>query len=205
MKTTERKDTKQKTEKKLEYRKTKKLVKQSNRKVTESTTRQTKVKMKTHVFGHRSCWQFQKCFFFVIFLVLPSYWNTVSWYRSKWCFGSYYVLVGLPGFARDFYCQLCLFVSISSLYLSVSTFYLSISSKPNLTLSMPACWPATPLLSLSLSLRPLSLSPSLSFSTPPSLNPSLSQPLPLSPFPSFQIRNSLLLKLFFGWRNSFII
>ncbi len=64
----------------------------------------------------------------------------------------YKILVGLPGFARDLYCQLCLFVSlflccsvsvsvslclsvslciyISPLYLSISPLYLSISPSP---------------------------------------------------------------------------
>ncbi len=69
----------------------------------------------------------------------------------------YLKLVEIPGFARDFYCQLCLFVSMS-LYLSVSLFFPSISPKPNLNLNMTACWPANPPLSLSLSLSHPSLS-----------------------------------------------
>jgi hypothetical protein len=40
-------------------------------------------------------------------------------------------LVGLPGFARDLNCQLCLYVSLF--------LFLSISPKPNYTLDMPAC------------------------------------------------------------------
>ncbi len=54
----------------------------------------------------------------------------------------------------DFYCQLCLYVSLflclsvsMSLCLSVSL-SLSISPKPNLTLNMAACWLACPPLSL---------------------------------------------------------
>ncbi len=67
---------------------------------------------------------------------------------------SYYVhpyksLVGLPGFVWDFYCQLCLYVS---LFLS-----LCISPKPNLKY---ACLPAD-----------LLTHPSLSLSPPPSLFP----------------------------------
>ena len=51
--------------------------------------------------------------------------------RSPVCI--YDLLVGLPSFAWDFYCLLCLFVSLSiclsplSLFLSISTIYLSIS------------------------------------------------------------------------------
>ena len=44
---------------------------------------------------------------------------------------NHYTLVGLPGFARDLYSQLCLFVSLSlsmSLYLSPLPFYLSLLS-----------------------------------------------------------------------------
>jgi len=146
----------------------------------------------------------------------------------------YWVLVGLPGFARDFIVSsvsMSLYLSVSPLYLSVSplyfsvsplylsasasplylsisiylylsvsplylsclslcfsvsSLYLCISTKPNLTLNMPTCWPAR---------LPLSLLP------PPSLTPSLSYPLPLS----FQVSNSLLLRLIFGGTNSFII
>ncbi len=91
------------------------------------------------------------------------------------CYDFFEILVGLPGIARDFYCQLC--ISVSPLYL-----YLYISPKPNLpvTLNMPACWPAC---------QP---------ARPPLF---LSHPFPLS----FQMRNSLLLRLILGWTNSFII
>jgi hypothetical protein len=96
---------------------------------------------------------------------------------------SYRLLVGLPGFARDFYCQLCLYVSLFlclsislslclfvsmslyfsvslslpsiSLYFSVSLSLPSISPKPNLTFNMAAYLSAHP---------PLSLTPSLSLS-----------------------------------------
>ena len=68
----------------------------------------------------------------------------------------YCTLVELPGFARDFYCQLCIFVC-----LSISLTLPSISPKPNL--KYPACWPTGP---------PLSLTPSLYLSHPsPSLFP----------------------------------
>ncbi len=69
----------------------------------------------------------------------------------------YEILVGLPGFAQDFFCQLCFFVCMS-LYISVFTLFLSL---PNLTLDiLPADLPVH----LSISLTPsLSLShPSLS-------------------------------------------
>jgi hypothetical protein len=88
----------------------------------------------------------------------------------------HYKLVGLPSFAWDFYCQLCLYVSLFlCLSISVSLSLPSISPKPNLTLNMTAWWPSHP---------PLSFS----------------HPLPRS----FQIRNSLL-RLIFGWTSSFII
>ena len=69
----------------------------------------------------------------------------------------YHKLVGLPSFARDFYYQLCLYVSLL-LCLYVSLSLLSISPKPNLTWNMPADWPARP-------------PPSFSLSPPPSLFP----------------------------------
>ena len=71
---------------------------------------------------------------------------------------------------------LCPFVSMS-LYLSVSLSLPSMSPKPNLTLNIPACWPARPRTPLY-----------------------LSHPFPRSL--SFQIRNSLLLRLIFGWTKS---
>ncbi len=60
----------------------------------------------------------------------------------------YMKLVGLPSFAWDFYCQLCLYVSLY-LCLSVSLSLPSISPKPNLTLNMTGCWPGHPPLSFS--------------------------------------------------------
>ncbi len=97
--------------------------------------------------------------------------------RSPVCI--YDLLVGLPSFAWDFYCQLCLFVSLSlclsplSLYLSISPIYLSI---PPLYLSISPIYLSIPPLYLSISPLYLSLSP---------------RPPPLPPL-SFQIRNSLL-------------
>ncbi len=62
----------------------------------------------------------------------------------------YSKLVGLHGFARDVYCQLCLFVSLSlclciSLYLclSISPLYLSIYT--SISLSFALYWPPPPL------------------------------------------------------------
>ena len=80
----------------------------------------------------------------------------------------YLILVRLPGFAWDFHCRLCIFVffvSVSLFLPSISPLYLSISPKPNLTLNMPACWPARPLASLppSLSHPPPSLFPDMKF------------------------------------------
>ncbi len=74
-----------------------------------------------------------------------------------------YRLVVPPSFARDFWIFIvsCLYVSLSlCFYVSVSS-PLSISL-PNLTLNMPACWPARPPLSLSLS-PPPSLFPDKKF------------------------------------------
>ncbi len=86
-------------------------------------------------------------------------------------FHAYYIiqlgyneLVGLPCLARDFYCQVCLYVSLClCLSISVSPLYLSISPKPILTFKMPACWPAYPPLSLPSSHPPTSLFPDKKF------------------------------------------
>ena len=75
------------------------------------------------------------------------------------CYQFHSKLVGLPGFARDFYCQLCLYFYFSlSPCISVFLSLPSITPKPNITLNKPACWPAC-------QPAPLSLSP------PPSLFP----------------------------------
>jgi hypothetical protein len=78
-------------------------------------------------------------------------------------------LVGLLGFAKDFYCQLCLYVPLFlglyiSLYLCLSQTY------PNYKYACPLTRPPAP-------------PPLLLF---------------------FKIRKSLLLRLIFGWTNSFI-
>jgi len=112
---------------------------------------------------------------------------------------------GLPSFAWDSYCQLCLFVSLSlsfyfshlSLYLSPLSFYLSPLSLPSITplyLSIsPIYLSITPLyLSISpiyLSISPLYLSISPIYLSIYLLYLSLSLPPPSL---SFQIRNSLL-------------
>ncbi len=92
----------------------------------------------------------------------------------------YQTLVGLPCFAQNFYCQLCLYVSLFlclsiTQYLCLSPVSLYLSPKPNLTLYLYACLLTCP-------------------------HVPLSHPLPLT----IQIRNSLLLRVIFGWTNSFI-
>ncbi len=92
-----------------------------------------------------------------LLLLLPCLILPLANFRSVWFI--YLILVRLPGFAWHFYCQLCLCVFVF-LRLSVSPLFLSISPKPNLTLNMPACWPAArwPVFPLP------SLTPSLSLS-----------------------------------------
>ncbi len=79
--------------------------------------------------------------------------------RSSWSL--YKLLDGLPGFARDFNCQLCIYVSLF-LYLSISLYLcLATLSLPNLTKPqkcLPADLPTPPL-----SLTPPSLFPDQKF------------------------------------------
>jgi hypothetical protein len=102
----------------------------------------------------------------------------------------YIRLAGLPGVARDIYCQLYLsistiYLSISPLYLSTSTLYLSIFlSLPSISLSLP---------SISVSLSPPSSS--------------LFPDKKLDPIPCFSVATSHLYSkkrrkiIYFSWRS----
>jgi hypothetical protein len=85
-------------------------------------------------------------------------------------FSKYKVLIGLPGFARDFYCQLSISVSLF-LCLSIS---LSLCFYASLSLCLFVFMPLY--LSIYLCLTPLSISLSLCFYASLSLSISLSLP-----------------------------